>query len=63
MKQAVLSALLPTFLHSLELLVILGAVYLATSYLGLEVRPEVTTLVLAAIVKFGRMTTKDYVNK
>lgn len=55
-----------TLLHTLELAVIMAAVFGATKWLGLPLSPELTTIVVAAIVKFARTSEKtpikDYVN-
>ncbi len=58
--------LLVVLLHVVELAVLLGAVYLAKKYLGLDVDEKLALLVLAALAKFGRESKSvplpDYVN-
>lgn len=54
--------LLSTLLHTLELVVVLAAVYVIVRVLGIEIQPEILTIVLAALAKFGRVNTRDYVN-
>lgn len=62
MKEAALKAFMPTLLHTLELFVILIAAYALVNFLQVPLDKELTTLLLAAMVKFGRSTTNDYVN-
>lgn len=57
-------ALFSTLLHTLELVVVLAAVWTMKNLLGLEVPSEALAVVLAALAKFGRTASgKDYVNQ
>lgn len=51
-------------LHTLELLLVLGAAYLATQLFGgEEIAAAVTAAVVGALTKANRVFGSDYVNK
>jgi uncharacterized membrane protein YiaA len=59
-------ALISTLIHTIEIAVILGVVYLVITLFNLPLNEELTALIIAAIVKFTRtfdaIPVPDYVN-
>ena len=54
--------LFSTLLHTLELIVLMGITYVMVKVLGLEFPAELMVIILAALAKFTRVSTKDIVN-
>lgn len=55
-------ALLSTAIHTLELIVLIGVVYLLVTFLNVPIQGDLLLIVLAALTKFTRTNTFDYVN-
>lgn len=55
-------ALLSTALHTVELVVLIGVVYVLVKFLNVPIQGDFLLIVLAALTKFTRTNTFDYVN-